>query len=116
MSEYIIDGSDRRSPKAARNASIYEERKAGAKFIEIAKKYGLTVERIRQICRKEQWYRDRIDGLQPIVRCRDCAKWSFFDTEDGKRIGDCSEWTHLDGFSHATDEDGFCAWGKRRDA
>ena len=52
----------------------------------------------------------------PVVRCRDCAKWSFFDTEDGKRIGDCSEWTHLDGFSHATNENGFCAWGERRDA
>ena len=49
-----------------------------------------------------------------VVRCKDCAKWSFFDTEDGKRIGDCSEWTHLDGFSHATDEDGFCAWGERK--
>lgn len=49
-----------------------------------------------------------------VVRCRDCAKWSFFDTEDGKRIGDCSEWTHLDGFSHATNEDGFCAWGERK--
>lgn len=53
---------------------------------------------------------------EEIVRCRDCAKWSFFDTEDGKRIGDCSEWTHLDGFSHATDENGFCSWGERRDA
>ena len=53
---------------------------------------------------------------EEIVRCRDCAKWSSFDTEDGKRIGDCSEWTHLDGFSHATNEDGFCAWGERRDA
>ena len=53
---------------------------------------------------------------EEIVRCRDCAKWSFFDVEDGKRIGDCSEWTHLDGFSHATNEDGFCAWGERRDA
>ena len=53
---------------------------------------------------------------EEIVRCRDCAKWSFFDTEDGKRIGDCSEWTHLDGFSHATNENGFCAWGERRDA
>ena len=52
----------------------------------------------------------------PVVWCRDCAKWSFFDTEDGKRIGDCSEWTHLDGFSHATNENGFCAWGERRDA
>ena len=52
----------------------------------------------------------------PVVRCRDCAKWSFFDTEDGKRIGDCAEWTHLDGFSHATNEDGFCKWGERRDA
>ena len=51
---------------------------------------------------------------EEIVRCRDCAKWSSFDTKDGKRIGDCSEWTHLDGFSHATDEDGFCAWGERK--
>ena len=38
----------------------------------------------------------------------------IFDTEDGKRIGDCSEWTHLDGFSHATNENGFCAWGERK--
>lgn len=53
---------------------------------------------------------------EEVVRCRDCEKWSFFDTEDGKRIGDCSEWTHLDGFSHATNENGFCAWGERRDA
>ena len=51
---------------------------------------------------------------EEIVRCRDCAKWSFFDVEDGKRIGDCSEWTHLDGFSHATNEDGFCAGGERK--
>lgn len=50
----------------------------------------------------------------PVVRCRDCAKWSFFDTEDGKRIGDCAEWTHLDGFTHATRENGFCAWGVKR--
>lgn len=53
---------------------------------------------------------------ESIVRCKDCAKWSCFDTEDGKRIGDCSEWTHLDGFSHATNENGFCSWGERRDA
>ena len=50
---------------------------------------------------------------EEIVRCKDCAKWSFFDVEDGKRIGDCSEWTHLDGFGHATNENGFCAWGER---
>lgn len=65
-------------------------------------------------------YLDEWDGTErltdeEIVRCRDCAKWSFFDTEDGKRIGYCSEWTHLDGFSHATNEDGFCAWGERSD-
>lgn len=54
--------------------------------------------------------------IKRVVRCRDCAKWSFFDTEDGKRIGDCAEWTHLDGFSNATDEDGFCKWGERRGA
>ena len=52
---------------------------------------------------------------EEIVRCRDCTKWSFFDVEDGNRIGDCAEWTHLDGFSHATNENGFCAWGERKD-
>lgn len=101
MSEYIIDGSDRRSPKAARNAGIYEERKAGAKFIEIAGKYGLTVERIRQICRKEQWYRSRFDGLQPIVRCRDCRHYEGVLCTNG----------FIDG-----NPDAFCSWGERRDA
>lgn len=107
MSEYIIDGSDRRSTKAARNASIYEERKAGAKFIEIANKYGLTVERIRQICRKEQWYRSRIDGLQPIVRCRDCKH--FRSQGDDYLFCNLAS-RELDG------GDGFCAWGERRNA
>ena len=107
MSEYIIDGSDRRSPKAARNAGIYEERKAGAKFIEIAGKYGLTVERIRQICRKEQWYRSRIDGLQPIVRCRDCK---YFRSHGDDYLFCNLADRELDG------GDGFCAWGERRDA
>lgn len=56
--------------------------------------------------------------LVNVVRCRNCAKWSFFDydIEDGTRIGYCSEWSHLDGFSHATNENGFCSWGERRDA
>lgn len=108
MSEYIIDGSDRRSPKAARNAGIYEERKAGAKFIEIAGKYGLTVERIRQICRKEQWYRSRIDGLQPIVRCRDCKHFA------SDELGDCC--TLLDFEDVKPMDNGFCAWGERSDA
>lgn len=51
---------------------------------------------------------------EKIVRCRDCAKWSFFDVVDDVRFGNCTEFTHLDGFGHATDENGFCAWGKRR--
>lgn len=110
MSEYIIDGSDRRSPKAARNAGIYEERKAGAKFIEIAGKYGLTVERIRQICRKEQWYRSRIDGLQPIVRCRDCKRFSLDDSDHDYRSGWwCHRWN-----TDMVNPDGFCAWGVKR--
>ena len=116
MSEYIIDGSDRRSTKAARNASIYEEREAGAKFIEIANKYGLTVERVRQIWRKEQWYRSRFDGLQPIVRCRDCKH--HIDTP--KRGCRCYRWMTLDCYENPVpsevNPDGFCAWGERRDA
>lgn len=52
----------------------------------------------------------------PVVRCRDCVKWLLFDTKDGKRIGECTKWAYLDGFTHATREDGFCAWGERRDA
>lgn len=116
MSEYIIDGSDRRSPKAARNAGIYEERKAGAKFIEIAGKYGLTVERIRQICRKEQWYRSRIDGLQPIVRCRDCKHVEPDDSGRSYYEGMlwCSElgW----GDSMPVESNDFCTWGERREA
>lgn len=51
---------------------------------------------------------------EEIVRCKDCSMWSFFDTDDGNRIGDCAEWTHLDGFGHATNENGFCAWGERK--
>lgn len=110
MSEYIIDGSDRRSTKAARNASIYEEREAGAKFIEIANKYGLTVERVRQIWRKEQWYRSRFNGLQPIVRCKDCKH--YHDSINGcDEFGD--EWS--DEYANV-EPDGFCAWGERRDA
>ena len=48
----------------------------------------------------------------PVVRCKDCAKWHMNDYEDGKERGTCDEWTHLDGFSHVTPEDGFCAWGE----
>lgn len=52
-----------------------------------------------------------------VVRCRDCIKWHMYDVdEDGSMRGSCDEWTHLDGFTHATREDGFCAWGERRDA
>lgn len=79
----------------------------------------ITDERIRHIAAATDELMDEklaSIGYVKVVRCRDCIKWSFFDVEDGKRIGDCSEWTHLDGFSHATDENGFCAWGERRDA
>lgn len=117
MSEYIIDGSDRRSTKAARNASIYEEREAGAKFIEIANRYGLTVERVRQIWRKEQWYRSRFDGLQPIVRCRDCRYFEQNYT-DGTYFDEtvCWSWDNGHDYPHLTLPDGFCHEGKRRDA
>lgn len=52
---------------------------------------------------------------EEIVRCRDCAKWSFFDVEDGVRYGECAEFTAKvdSGCGHATRESGFCAWGER---
>ena len=42
------------SEKAERNQRIYEERKAGYKLRELAEKYGVNSERIRQICKKEE--------------------------------------------------------------
>lgn len=59
---------------------------------------------------------DYIDTSKEIVRCRDCAKWHYFDDEDGVRYGECDEWKRAD--SHcmpATRENGFCAWGKRKE-
>ena len=55
-------------------------------------------------------------SFDSIVRCRDCVKWSFFDTDDGIRFGECSEFTAKvdEGAGHATREDGFCAWGERK--
>lgn len=63
-------------------------------------------------------YLTKRDGtpLQEIVRCRDCTKWHMNDVnEDGSMRGSCDEWTHLDGFTHATRDDGFCAWGELGD-
>lgn len=42
--------------KTERNHKIYEERKAGAKLQEIADKYGLSKDRVRQIYLKEERY------------------------------------------------------------
>ncbi len=51
-----------------------------------------------------------------VVRCRDCVKWHEFDYEDGRRYGECDEWKRPDSYcTPATAEDGFCAWGERRD-
>lgn len=40
--------------KAERNRRIYEERKAGLKLQEIADRYGIGKERVRQICLREE--------------------------------------------------------------
>ena len=40
--------------KSERNQRIYEERKAGLKLKELSDKYGVNIERIRQICKKEE--------------------------------------------------------------
>lgn len=58
---------------------------------------------------------DKPVTLKEIVRCKDCAKWSFFDVEDGVRYGECAEFTAKvdSGCGHATRESGFCAWGER---
>lgn len=52
---------------------------------------------------------------EEIVRCRDCAKWSYFDDEDGVRFGDCAEFSKHEGEMHATRECGFCYWGERKE-
>ena len=55
-------------------------------------------------------------GYVKVVRCSDCAKWHYFDDEDGVRYGECDEWKRAD--SHcmpATREDGYCAWAKRKE-
>lgn len=50
---------------------------------------------------------------EEIVRCRDCKKWSYEDTKNGTRRGECGEFT--DEWRRAiTRESGFCAWGRRR--
>lgn len=50
-----------------------------------------------------------------VVRCRDCAKWLYFDDEDGVRFGDCAEFSKHKGEMHATRECGFCYWGERKE-
>lgn len=65
---------------------------------------------------KPRTYEDNapvVDMAQEIVRCKDCARYepSTVD-EDGE--GDpswCWKWEH-----EWVAEDGFCAWGERRDA
>ena len=42
--------------KEERNKEIYKARKNGAKLQELADKYGLNKERIRQICNREERY------------------------------------------------------------
>ena len=62
------------------------------------------------------WANKQYEKLTEIVRCRDCAKWHAFDYEDGKRYGECDEWKRTDSCcTPATAEDGFCAWGERRE-
>lgn len=55
---------------------------------------------------------------EEVVRCKDCAKWSYFDDDDGLRYGECAEFTaKVDiGCGHATRETGFCAWGVKRES
>lgn len=43
----------------ARNLKIYEERKAGLKLQEIAERYGINKESVRQICEKQKRLEDR---------------------------------------------------------
>lgn len=42
------------APKTERNRTIYEMRKDGATFSEIGRKYKIGVERVRQICLREE--------------------------------------------------------------
>ncbi len=62
------------------------------------------------------WANKQCEKLAEVVRCKDCAKWSYFDDDDGLRYGECAEFTaKVDiGCGHATRETGFCAWGEKR--
>lgn len=46
--------------KTERNKKIYQMRQDGVTFSEIGKVYGLGVERVRQICLKEEWKAQRL--------------------------------------------------------
>jgi hypothetical protein len=61
-----------------RNEAIYVERKRGTTFAEIGKRYGISKERVRQICIKEE----RKEMLK-----RGCTEWPLSDFAEYGQLG-----------------------------
>ena len=53
-------------------------------------------------------------GYVKVVRCRDCEKWDY-DSKYPKKT--CFEFSNPeDGYTIATEPDGFCAWSCRKES
>lgn len=49
---------------------------------------------------------------EPIVRCRDCKHYEYWEFRDGRTAYDCARGGD---YLFDTEPDGFCAWGERRE-
>lgn len=47
---------------------------------------------------------------EPIVRCKDCKYYEFWEFRDGRTAHDCARGG---AYLFDTEPDGFCAWGER---
>lgn len=66
--------------------------------------------RIDELCRENERLRQDSNALHGVVRCRDCESYR-------ERINGCVEFGRMEYEEYAIVEpDGFCAWGKRREA
>ena len=61
-----------------RNETICVERKRGATLAEIGKRYGISPERVRQICTTEE-HKERLK--------RECAEWPLSDFAEYGQLG-----------------------------
>lgn len=48
---------------------------------------------------------------EPIVRCRDCKHYEYWEFRDGRIAHDCARGGE---YVFDTEPNGYCAWGERR--